>query len=121
MTTDQDPNKSQGRVLHPDQPRVFSERECARAQGFPDTYKFLWHGTANRYKQVGNAVPPPLARLLGLQILEAMMMGTSGESQLVGRRRKSLEDHGSSNLGNKKVRRNLVIDLTDLTDTEDEE
>ena len=46
--------------------------------------------------------------------------GTSGESQLVGRRRKSLEDHGS-NLGNKKVRKNLVIDLTDLTDTEDEE
>ena len=121
VTTDQDPNKSQGRVLHPDLPRVLSEREVARAQGFQDTYKFHWHGPANRYRQIGNAVPPPLGRLLGLQILEAMME-TSGESQLVGRRRKSLEDHGGSNLANKKSRRkDLIIDLTDLTDTEDEE
>ena len=31
----------QGRVLHPEQHRVVSVRECARSQGFPDTYKFF--------------------------------------------------------------------------------
>ena len=47
--------------------RVLSVREWARAQGFPDTYKF--HGsTPQKYRQIGNAVPPPLARALGLQI-----------------------------------------------------
>jgi hypothetical protein len=38
-------------VLHPDQHRVVSVRECARSQGFPDSYKFF--GTLlDRHKQV---------------------------------------------------------------------
>lgn len=32
---------SQGRVLHPEQTRVVSVRECARSQGFPDTFRFF--------------------------------------------------------------------------------
>ena len=41
----------QGRVLHPDQHRLVSVRECARSQGFPDTYKF--YGTAlDKHRQV---------------------------------------------------------------------
>lgn len=40
-----------GRVLHPDQHRVVSVRECARSQGFPDAHKFF--GTLlDRHKQV---------------------------------------------------------------------
>ena len=43
----------QGRVLHPDQHRLVSVRECARSQGFPDTYKF--YGTAlDKHRQVIN-------------------------------------------------------------------
>ena len=43
---------SQGRVLHPEQHRVVSVRECARSQGFPDTYRFF--GTIlDRHRQVG--------------------------------------------------------------------
>ena len=51
--------------------RVLSVREWARAQGFPDTYKF--HGsTLEKHRQIGNAVPPPMGRALGLQIRDAM-------------------------------------------------
>ena len=51
VTTDPRPLGKQGRVLHPDQDRVCSVREFARAQGFPDHYKFC--GTlAEKYRQV---------------------------------------------------------------------
>jgi len=43
--------------------RMLQPRELARAQGFPDSYEF----TGNReavVKQIGNAVPPPMAAAL---------------------------------------------------------
>lgn len=54
-------------MLHPDQPRVVSVRECARSQGFPDTYR-LYGNILDKHRQVGNAVPPPMGRALGLEI-----------------------------------------------------
>ena len=42
---------SQGRVLHPEQHRVVSVRECARSQGFPDGYRFYGNIT-DRHRQV---------------------------------------------------------------------
>ena len=51
--TNPEPMGKQGRVLHPDQHRLVSVRECARSQGFPDTYKF--YGTAlDKHRQVKN-------------------------------------------------------------------
>ena len=51
VTTDPRPDGKQGRVLHPEQDRVCSVREFARAQGFPDHYRFC--GTlAEKYRQV---------------------------------------------------------------------
>ncbi|KAK9928176.1 hypothetical protein M0R45_025322 [Rubus argutus] len=51
-------------VLHPEQDRILTLRECARLQGFPDYYRFC--GTVKeRYCQVGNAVAIPVARALG--------------------------------------------------------
>ena len=41
----------QGRVLHPEQHRVVSVRECARSQGFPDTYKFFGN-ILDKHRQV---------------------------------------------------------------------
>ena len=46
--------------IHYSQNRVLSQREAARLQSFPDTHKFYGpKGSVN--KQIGNAVPPPLA------------------------------------------------------------
>jgi DNA (cytosine-5)-methyltransferase 1 len=62
--TDPNPMGKVGQVFHPEQDRIVSVRECARAQGFPD--RFLFSGTVHdRHKEVGNAVPPPLAAALG--------------------------------------------------------
>ncbi len=53
--------------LHPSQQRMISTREGARFQSFPD--KFIFHGTkTSHYKQIGNAVPPLLARTIAATI-----------------------------------------------------
>ena len=46
-------------------------REMARLHGFPDWFRFhetKWHGA----RQIGNAVPPPLARPVAAQVLTAL-------------------------------------------------
>jgi DNA (cytosine-5)-methyltransferase 1 len=59
-----------GRVFHPEQDRVISIRESARAQGFQDTVRFFGPQT-RQYEQVGNAVPPPLGRAIGIEVMRA--------------------------------------------------
>uniref|UniRef100_A0A667WJL7 DNA (cytosine-5)-methyltransferase n=1 Tax=Myripristis murdjan TaxID=586833 RepID=A0A667WJL7_9TELE len=70
--TNPEPMGKQGRVLHPEQHRVVSVRECARSQGFPDTYRFFGN-ILDKHRQVGNAVPPPLSRAIGLEIKKCVM------------------------------------------------
>lgn len=69
--TNPEPMGKQGRVLHPDQYRVVSVRECARSQGFPDRYQFSGN-ILDKHRQVGNAVPPPLGAALGKEIKRAL-------------------------------------------------
>ncbi|XP_025417391.1 LOW QUALITY PROTEIN: DNA (cytosine-5)-methyltransferase 1-like [Sipha flava] len=69
--TNPEPMGKQGRVLHPEQHRVVSVRECARSQGFKDS--FLFYGpTINKHRQIGNAVPPPMGTAIGFEIIKAM-------------------------------------------------
>ena len=64
------PHPYWSRVIHPEENRLISIRECARAQGFADSVVF--DGKASeRYKQVGNAVPPILAARIGEKIVES--------------------------------------------------
>jgi DNA (cytosine-5)-methyltransferase 1 len=59
--------------IHPTQDRPFSVRECARLQGFPDA--FIFQGAIlEQYKQVGNAVPPPLSEALACAIFNSLEM-----------------------------------------------
>lgn len=55
------------RPIHPRRNRVLTVRESARIQGFPDWFVFdetVWHGQ----RQVGNSVPPPVARAIALSL-----------------------------------------------------
>jgi DNA (cytosine-5)-methyltransferase 1 len=56
-------------VWHPIEGRIFSVREIARIQTFPDDFIFEGANIKSKYKQIGNAVPPLFAELLGKQLL----------------------------------------------------
>ncbi|CAE6460712.1 unnamed protein product [Rhizoctonia solani] len=62
------PAKKNGFCIHPEQKRMLTMREIARAQGFPDYFRF--HGTV---EQIGNAVVVQVARAIGLEIKKAML------------------------------------------------
>lgn len=56
------------------QKRTISVREAARLQSFPDGFKFF--GTMNpAFKQIGNAVPPLMAKALASTILKEISGG----------------------------------------------
>ena len=59
------------RPIHPTIPRVITVREAARLHSYPDWFRFhvtKWHG----FRQIGNSVPPLLARAVGGQIIKAL-------------------------------------------------
>lgn len=62
---------TRGRYGHPAQDRPLTPREAARMQGFPDDFVF-WGTRADIRSQIGNAVPPPLARAFGIALVEVL-------------------------------------------------
>ena len=61
----------QGRYLHPSKHRPITHREAARLMGFPD--EFVFQGTKVEIaRQIGNAVPPPLAKAIAATIRQLL-------------------------------------------------
>lgn len=59
------------RPIHYAKPRCITVREMARLHGFPDWFRMhetKWHGA----RQIGNAVPPPMARAIASSIIAAI-------------------------------------------------
>jgi DNA (cytosine-5)-methyltransferase 1 len=63
-----------GRFLHPVEDRPITAREAARLQSFPDSFAFpSTHTLTSIGRQIGNAVPPLLARALGTAIARSLL------------------------------------------------
>ncbi len=68
-----------GAFIHPEQARTLTLREAARLQSFPD--RFVFSGSAAQIRQqIGNAVPPLLARALAEAILPSVLHDVRGET-----------------------------------------
>ena len=69
------PASFQSNFVHPFYDRNYTAREGARLQSFPDTYVFCgkrttmsWEKNLSQYQQIGNAVPPLLAKAIANMI-----------------------------------------------------
>lgn len=90
-------------ILHYSEPRILTVRETARLQSFPDWFRFQGKYTTGgcrrrqecpRYTQVGNAVPPLLARAIGMAVRK-LIVAASLDSSL--NENKFMELEASSN------------------------
>jgi len=70
------------RPIHPVSARCISVREAARLHSYPDWFRFhrtIWHG----FRQIGNSVPPFLARAVGASVMAALRVKpTRGRDKL---------------------------------------
>lgn len=76
--------------VHPEVPRTMTVREMARFQSFPDSFEFRAKETTGslrrrfevpQYTQVGNAVPPKMAKAVGLAINSALAIAASAKAR----------------------------------------
>lgn len=64
------------RFVHPFEDRLLTVREQARLMGFPDDHVFLGPKDS-QFNQIGEAVPPPLARAIAGVVLKYLRSGDS--------------------------------------------
>lgn len=65
-------NPASGRYVHPEQDRGLTVREAALLQGFPRDYWFAG-SLDQRFRQIGNAVPPIFAVFLAAHLLGELL------------------------------------------------
>jgi DNA (cytosine-5)-methyltransferase 1 len=69
------------RPIHPNSLRCITVREAARLHSYPDWFGFhktIWHG----FRQVGNSVPPLLAKAVASQIFNAMNLSHTIDEEI---------------------------------------
>jgi DNA (cytosine-5)-methyltransferase 1 len=75
-------NPASGRFIHPQQDRGLTVREASLLQGFPASYWFSG-SLDERFRQVGNAVPPTFASFLACHMLgQLVSLKAKGKSPL---------------------------------------
>ena len=84
--------------IHPAENRTLSVREAARVQTFPDRFRFAGH-PSNRYRQIGNAVPPLLASAIATSVRSVLDEESACAVQNVT---------GTSALGTRSFRDDLI-------------
>jgi DNA (cytosine-5)-methyltransferase 1 len=68
------------RPIHPLFPRCITVREAARLHSYPDWFRFhgtKWHG----FRQIGNSVPPLLAKAVALEIIKIFNFSSLSKSE----------------------------------------
>lgn len=78
------PAAFQSNFIHPHLHRNFTAREGARFQSFPDHFifegmrtKMSWEVGLSQYQQIGNAVPPLMAKAVAEKVKELLLKGNS--------------------------------------------
>jgi len=70
--------------IHPEKDRAISIREAARLQTFPDS--FIFCGSKDQqYQQVGNAVPPIMAKSIAKKLAKLLNQGVETQVEKGGR------------------------------------
>lgn len=70
------------RPIHPFTPRCITVREAARLHSYPDWFRFhvtKWHG----FRQIGNSVPPLLAKAVAREIIQSLKIKIIKPSQVI--------------------------------------
>jgi DNA (cytosine-5)-methyltransferase 1 len=70
------------RPIHPLTPRCITVREAARLHSYPDWFRFhatKWHG----FRQIGNSVPPLLAKVIAAEIIKCLNVNSSKPEELI--------------------------------------
>lgn len=68
------------RPIHPVHPRCITVREAARLHSYPDWFRFhhtKWHG----FRQIGNSVPPLLAKAVAQEIVKVLPVKPYGSHE----------------------------------------
>jgi DNA (cytosine-5)-methyltransferase 1 len=76
--------------IHPKLNRAISIREAARLQSFQDSYRF-YGSKDSQYQQIGNAVPPLLARSIAESLLKSLGIEVEEKIQDILARNEDIE------------------------------
>ena len=74
---------TRGEYGHPFRSRSITSREAAQLQGFPSWFEFEGNRASVR-RQIGNAVPPPVAYAVATAISNAILQSKKQENQTRG-------------------------------------